>query len=124
LQASLDRSEWSQAYRELVSAAKLGIIGTIRDYHKEEEELTDEALDAFRELPNVFLKSHMEGGWIVVVVVDGERKTTRRGGCDKKNLKRNGNVGDRRVRLLAIRGLALVEADWDAAGLAPSLSLP
>jgi hypothetical protein len=33
-------------------------------------------------------------------------------------------VGDRRVRLLAIRGLALVEADWDAAGLAPFLSLP
>jgi hypothetical protein len=57
----------------------------------------------------------------VVVVVDEGGKTTRRGGCDKKNLKRNGNVGDRRVRLLAIRGLALVEADWDAAGLAPSL---
>lgn len=55
----------------------------------------------------------------MVVVVDDEGKTTRRGGCDKKNLKRNGNVGDRRVRLLAIRGLALVEADWDAAGLAP-----
>ena len=107
----MDRSEWPQAYRKVVSAAKIGIVGFTGEYNTEEEELTDEALDAFRELPDVFLKSHVEEDWIVVVVVDEERKTTRRGGCDKKNLKRNGNVGDRRVRLLAIRGLALVEAD-------------
>jgi hypothetical protein len=99
----------------------MAIVGSTGEYNTAEEELTDEALDAFRELPDVLRKSHSERRWIVVVVVDEGGRTTRRGGCDKKNLKRNGNVGDRRVRLLAIRGFALVEADWDAAGLAPSL---
>jgi hypothetical protein len=34
----------------LVSAAERAIVGNTGEYNTEEEELTDEALDAFREL--------------------------------------------------------------------------
>jgi hypothetical protein len=49
----------------------------------------------------------------VVVVVDEGGETTRRGGCDKKNRERTEMWVIEELRLLAIRGLALVEADWD-----------
>lgn len=44
-----------------MSAPKIGLIGS-GTYYAEEEELTDEALDAFAELPDVFLRSHVEEG--------------------------------------------------------------
>lgn len=59
----------------------------------------------------------------MVVVVDEGRKITRRGGCDKKSLKGTEMWVIEELDCLPIRGLALVEGDWDAAGLAPSLSL-
>jgi hypothetical protein len=42
--------------------AKIGFVGSIGEFNTEGEELTDEALDAFKELPDVFLKAHMEEG--------------------------------------------------------------
>ena len=59
----------------------------------------------------------------MVVGVDEEEETTRRGGCDKKNIKGTEMWVIEELDCLPIRGLALVEADWDAAGLAPWAAL-